>query len=121
MSVLDQLKELDKQREQLINKAKNEALKKAEAAVQELNDMGFNFRLVEGSTPASTGTGKRRTGIRQEVLAAIKQHPNGINRQQLLEKMGAEDKSAEQSISNAISALKKANQIVGEQGVYQPA
>ena len=47
-SVLEQLRELDKQREQLLSGAKTEALRKAQKAVADLNELGFNYQLVEG-------------------------------------------------------------------------
>src|ERR1035437_4597117 len=57
MSVLEQLKKLDEQRAKLLDGAKAEALKKAEEAVAELNEIGFSYRLVEGGeTPKKRGT-----------------------------------------------------------------
>jgi hypothetical protein len=52
MSVLEKLKALDAQRAQLLEGAKKEALEKAEKAVAELNDLGFDYSLVEGASPA---------------------------------------------------------------------
>jgi hypothetical protein len=49
-SVLEKLKALDAQRSQLLEGAKKEALDNAEKAVAELNELGFNYRLVEGAT-----------------------------------------------------------------------
>lgn len=62
MSVLDELKKLDEQRAKLLDKAKADALKKAEAAISELNDLGFNFELVERARKAASGS---RTGSRK--------------------------------------------------------
>lgn len=57
MSVLEQLKKLDEQRAKLLDGAKAEALKKAEEAVAELNEIGFSYRLVEGGeAPKKRGT-----------------------------------------------------------------
>ena len=50
VNILDQLKKLDEQRAKLIEDAKAEALAKANAAVEELNALGFSYRLSEGST-----------------------------------------------------------------------
>jgi hypothetical protein len=52
-TVLEKLKALDAQRAQLLEGAKKEALDNAEKAVAELNELGFDYRLVEGggSTP----------------------------------------------------------------------
>lgn len=60
-SVLARLKKLDAEREKLLGDAKAEALAKAEAALKELNDLGFSYRLVEGSqrVPAAKASGKR--------------------------------------------------------------
>jgi hypothetical protein len=48
MSVLDKLKALDEQRAKLLEDAKKEALEAAHKAIADLNELGFNFRLVEG-------------------------------------------------------------------------
>lgn len=69
---------------------------------------------------AATGTRKPRTaGVRDNVLAEIAKHQEGISRKDLLTAMGATDKAAEQSISNAVSALKKDGKISGESGHYK--
>jgi hypothetical protein len=52
MSVLEKLKALDAQRAQLLDDAKKETLDNAEKAVAELNELGFNYSLVEGAPPA---------------------------------------------------------------------
>jgi hypothetical protein len=51
-SVLEKLKDLDAQRAQLLDGAKKEALDNAEKAVAELNELGFNYSLVQGESPA---------------------------------------------------------------------
>jgi hypothetical protein len=57
MTVLEQLKKLDEQRAALLDNAKKEALAKAEAAVADLNSLGFAYRLVEGdAAPRKRGT-----------------------------------------------------------------
>jgi hypothetical protein len=56
MSVLEELKALDEQRAQLLEGAKKEALDKAQKAVAELNELGFDYSLVEGyRTPTPRG------------------------------------------------------------------
>jgi hypothetical protein len=52
MSVLEKLKALDVQRAQLLEGAKKEALDKAQKAVAELNELGFEYSLTEGATRA---------------------------------------------------------------------
>ena len=54
-TVLEKLKELDAQRDQLLSDAKQGALTRAEEAVSELNALGFHYYLGEGEgrpTPA---------------------------------------------------------------------
>ena len=114
MSVLEQIADLEAQKQKLMAKAHKEALGRAESAVAALNELGFNYKLSGGKT-----AGKRRTGIRSEVLNTIKRNANGITRKDLLSQMGAEDKAGQQSISNAVSALKKAGAITGEGGIYK--
>lgn len=115
MSVLDKIKELEAQKQKLLKEAKAEALQKAENAVKELNELGFNYQLVNQDTPTRT----RSSGVRDKVHAEIKKHPNGISRQDLFTALDATDTKAQQSISNAISALKKKNSISADNGVYR--
>ncbi len=119
MSVLDEIRKLDAKKEKLLGDAKAEALATAGKAIADLNELGFNYRLVQaGSAPVATG--KRRTGIRDEVLVKVKAHPDGIARAPLLDEMGVKgDKSGEQSVSNALSALKKAGNITADDGMYK--
>jgi hypothetical protein len=59
-TVLEKLKALDAQRAQLMEDAKKEALENAEKAVAELNELGFNYSLVEGASPASPARAPRK-------------------------------------------------------------
>ena len=45
MSVIDEIKELESQKQKLLNKAKSEALKAANAAIRDLNSLGFEYHL----------------------------------------------------------------------------
>jgi len=63
-SVLDQLKALDEQRSKLLDSAKAEALEKAREAIEELNELGFHYRLTEGAAtraPRTSGEAPKRT------------------------------------------------------------
>ena len=118
MSVLDQIRKLDEQKAKLLNDAKGEAIEAADAAISTLNELGFSYQLVEGGAPAAAprATGTRRTGIRDEVLAQVKAHPKGITRSEMLIAMNVKgEKSGEQSVSNALAALKKAGNITSTQ------
>ena len=119
MSVLDQIRKLDEQKAKLLKDAKAEALAAAEKAIADLRELGFNYRLVLAGTDTGNPK-KRRTGIRDEVLAQVKAHPNGITRSEMLVAMNVKgNKSGEQSVSNALAALKKAGTITLADGVYK--
>src|SRR5262245_21626110 len=45
-SVVEQIRVLDAQKAKIITAAKREATKKVEQAIKELNQLGFNYRLV---------------------------------------------------------------------------
>jgi hypothetical protein len=123
MSILDQIRKLDEQKAALLEGAKQEALTQANAAIESLNELGFSYKLVEGrggvngggrTATVSTGSGTRRTGIREEVLQIITES-GGIKTGDIIEAMGARgNKSATQSISNAVSALKRDGKIATE-------
>ena len=59
MSVLDKLKALDEERAKLLEDAKKEALEAAHKAIEDLNELGFDYRLVEGPT---TSTARKPQG-----------------------------------------------------------
>jgi hypothetical protein len=121
-SIIDQIMELEAQKQALMSKAKSEALNAAEKAIADLNNLGFNYRIIEGSstTPAQfTTTRTRKAGVADEVLAVIKAAPTGLPRAGVLEQLHAHDTKAQQSISNALSNLKKKGQVTAENGVYK--
>lgn len=128
LTALERIKQLDIERSKLMDEAKATALASAETAIAELNALGFDYRLVQGTSTAPTRTprgpsGLRRGGVREQVLEAIKMaSPDGIGRADLLAKLDAKgDTKAEQSISNALSALKKAGTVDVTNGLYRIA
>ena len=60
-SIMDQIRALDDQRTRLLEGAKSEALGLANKAIEGLNALGFNYRLVESGRRSS---GERK-GTRQ--------------------------------------------------------
>ena len=64
-TVLEKLKALDAQRAQLLEGAKKEALDNAERAVAELNELGFNYTLTEGTT--STARAPRKAASKAQA------------------------------------------------------
>jgi hypothetical protein len=74
-----------------------------------------------GADGARRATG-RRGEKRQAVLNLIKQNPVGLSRGEILVQMGVKgNRSAEQSVSNALSALKKSEKVNSREGKYVPA
>src|SRR6266851_3409847 len=60
--------------------------------------------------------GSRREGL----LALIRENPSGLTRGEILERMGLKgNKSGEMSISNALTALTKGNQVSRQDGKYR--
>jgi len=111
-----QIAELQAQKKKLVEDEKKTSLQKVNLALQELNALGFNYSLSEGTTSTRT----RRTGVRQEVLDVIKAADEAISRADILDKLEATTSSAKQSISNALSNLKKAGKIDSDKGQYRP-
>lgn len=121
-TVLDRIRKLDEEKSRLLDEAKAQAMGKAQEAINELNELGFHYRLTETGAPTRTGTrtGTRRSGIRDNVYDAVKgAGEEGITRAQLLDMMGVRgDKSGEQSVSNALAALNKTEKVNLANGVY---
>lgn len=70
-SPLDELKQLDDKQAQIeadrakvLGKIKATFVEQIDKLVKELNDLGFNFRLVEGSSLRSSTASSGRTGTR---------------------------------------------------------
>lgn len=125
----DKRKELNDQRRQL-EKQKSELDNEIDAIDRELTAIAAYEAVREGKTPptvaGSSGggnKGKRRQrlpSIKGEVLDEIKKHPDGVSRKQLVETFAANgDKTNENRLNNALTALKKDGDIDGERGHYQ--
>lgn len=69
------------------------------------------------------GTGSRaRKGSRREALMELIRGANGLSRGEILEKMGLKgDRAGEMSVSNALTALTKGNQVRRDSGKYLAA
>ncbi|MEO1299394.1 MAG: hypothetical protein AAFW75_27200 [Cyanobacteria bacterium J06636_16] len=104
---------IERQIEEAKKAEKASALKKVEAALSELNALGYAYTLTEGEA----GTSTRRTGVRDDVLKTI-QSGSGMKPADVAEALGMSDKRGKQSVSNAISALKKAGKIAVTDGNY---
>jgi hypothetical protein len=89
------------------------------------------FQALDAYQMAKIGkpSGARRTqterraprGSRREGLLNLIREGNGLSRREILERVGVKgDKSGEVSVSNALSALMKGNQVRREGGKYYP-
>jgi hypothetical protein len=79
-----------------------------------------------GKAPARTSGRRaapsRRGSKRDGIMEIIKQNPAGLTRGEILEKMGLKgNKSGEMSVSNALTALTKGNQVARKDGKYVTA
>lgn len=109
-----------------LTKAREEELAKRAEIDARIEEIDTEFAAIDAyeatklrKNKARGGTGTRRNGRRQEVLAVIKKHPQGIKPADIKADLGAHDKSAQQSVSNALSALKKTNLVTASGGVYK--
>jgi hypothetical protein len=58
---IQRIQELDRERAELFAQAKEEALRRATQAVEDLNALGLKYRLVEGESPAGSKSVARRS------------------------------------------------------------
>ena len=120
---------VQKERDELTRR-RNELINQKKDLDRQIQEIEREFAAVEayerakkggGAAPAASGS-RRRTGVRQHVLEVVQRSQGGIKRADILEEMSAKgDKRAEQSVSNALSNLKKQGQIRLEDGTYKPA
>ena len=126
-SIVEQIMELEAKKQELMAKAKTEALAAAQKAVADLNDLGFHYTLVEGGTtvtrttnPTTRTRAPRAGGISEQVLETIASAPDGLIRADILEKMNAfGNNTMINSISNAMSNLQKKGKVTRENGIWK--
>jgi len=97
-----------------------------------LDAVNREYAAIEAYETAKTGKnarqeparrpGQARRGSRREGLLELIRQSNGLSRGEILERMGLKgDKAGEMSVSNALTALAKGNQIRREGRKYYPA
>jgi hypothetical protein len=99
---------------------------------RQLDAINREFAAIEAYEGAKTGKAARRQapagrqsrarrGSRREGLLELIQQGNGLSRGEILERMGLKgDKAGEMSVSNALTALARRNQVRREGGKYYP-
>ena len=112
------------EREQVFNQ-QEELQRKLDAVNREFAAMEAYETTKTGKatrqTPASRQPRARR-GSRREALLELIRQSDGLSRGELLERIGLKgDKSGEMSVSNALTALTKSNQVRREGGKYRAA
>ena len=119
---------ITKERERLNSERESILAKRGELDAQ-LAEINREFRAIEAYEAAKSGkasrqsgqhtTGTRRGSKRDGIMAALADIPHGLSRGELLEKLGLKgNKSGEMSVSNALTALTKANQVARKDGRY---
>jgi hypothetical protein len=100
---------------------------------QQLDAINRELRAIEAYEAAKTGktapaakqtrrAPRARRGSKREQLLQVIKDADGLTRGEILEKMGLKgDKSGEMSVSNALTALTKANQVARRDGKYVAA
>jgi hypothetical protein len=113
-----------------LQKARDKAAQKKAEVDRELEALERELKAVEAYDKATRGKAKpvpkrprkRRGAKRQAVLDLVKQHPDGLSRGEILNLIGVKGaKSGEQSVTNALSALTKQNELGKKDGKYVPA
>jgi hypothetical protein len=120
---------LHAEREQVFNQ-QHELENKLADINRELSAIDAYEAAKTGKTPAVTRQTRgararppaRRGSKRDALMQVIKENPSGLTRGEILDRMGLKgDKSGEMSISNALTALTKANQVTRRDGRYVAA
>jgi hypothetical protein len=134
-----------RERERL-NREREEIIDQQEELANKLNDINRELAAIDAYEAAKTGkaatpTRERRgpewsrpstpqssaevrphparTSRREELLQVIGGEPNGLSRGQIFERMAIKgDKTAEKSVSNALTALTKNNRVSRREGKY---
>lgn len=117
---------LNAEREQIFNQQRE--------LEQKLAEINREFQAVDAYEAAKTGKAISRQGggqrrprqarrsSRREALLEVIRGAAGLSRGEILERMGLKgDKAGEMSVSNALTALTKANQVQREGGKYRGA
>lgn len=114
-----------------LTEARQRCLEARQEAEDELAEIDREFAAIEAYDAAKTGKRAahaksgaapraKRSPIREGLLNLISAAPAGMSRGEILDHMGIKgDKSAEMSVSNALTALtNKTGQLVREGGKY---
>src|SRR3954464_3088511 len=112
------------ERDQVFNQQK-ELQRRLDAVNREFAAMEAYETTKTGKNARKKSAGRQsgaRHGSRREALLEIIRQSDGLSRGEILERIGLKgDKSGEMSVSNALTALTKSNQVRREDGKYRAA
>lgn len=116
---------IEKERERL-NGLRDDAMKRRKEIDTEIVEVDRELSAIAAYENAKAGKkkqqGTRSTGRRSELLTLLSSNPDGLSRADILDKLGLKgNKAGEQSISNALSNLKKQNKLSQKDGRYLAA
>ena len=120
---------LHAEREQIFNQ-QHELENKLADINRELSAIDAYEAAKTGKAPAAVRQARgartrpqaRRGSKHDALMQVIKDNPSGLTRGEILDRMGLKgDKSGEMSVSNALTALTKANQVTRRDGRYVAA
>src|SRR4051794_2721285 len=111
---------------------REQAFNQQEELQRQLDAVNREFDAIEAYETTKTGKAARqapagrqsraRRGSRREALLELIRQSDGLSRGEILEQMGLKgDKSGEMSVSNALTALTKSNQVFRDRGKYRAA
>src|SRR3954451_15418595 len=111
---------------------REQVFSRQEELQRKLDAINREFAAIEAYETAKTGKNARqapagrqpraRRGSRREALLELLRQSDGLSRGEILERMGLKgDKSGAMSVSNALTALTKSNQVRREGGKYRAA
>ena len=105
--------------------SRKSSTRKLDAVNREFAAIGAYETAKTGKAARQASAGRQsrtRRGSRREALLEIIRQSDGLSRGEILERMGLKgDKSGEMSVSNALTALTKSNQVRREDGKYRAA
>ena len=120
---------ISRERERL-RAEREQVFSQQEELERRLDALNREFAAIEAYETAKTGKAVRqasagrqpraRRGSRREALLELIRQSDGLSRGEILERMGLKgDKAGEMSVSNALTALTKNNQVRREGGKYR--
>src|SRR3954462_6070503 len=111
---------------------REQVFSRQEELQRKLDAINREFAAIEAYNTAKTGKNapqvpagrppRARRGSRREALLELIRQSDGLSRGEILERMGLKgDKNGEMSVSNALTALTKSNQVFRDGGKYRAA